>query len=51
MSRKAKQHTKQFKLDAVNYRKDIPILLRLNVPKILELETSTLGKMGSSIQK
>ncbi len=29
MSRKAKQHTKQFKLDAVNYRKEHPDLTQV----------------------
>ena len=33
MSRK-KQHSKQFKLDAVQYRKEHPISVRFNVPEI-----------------
>ena len=38
MSRKKTHHTKQFKLDAINYRKEHPDLTRLNVLKTLESE-------------
>ena len=44
MSRKAKQHTKQFKLDAVNYRKEHPDLTQVECAKNLGIGTSTLGK-------
>lgn len=33
MSRQKTHHTKQFKLDAINYRKITLILQRLNVPR------------------
>ena len=43
MSRKTKQHTKQFKLDAVNYRKEHPDLTQVECAKNLGIGTSTLG--------
>lgn len=44
MSRKRTQHTKQFKLDAVNYRKEHPDLTQVECAKNLGIGTSTLGK-------
>lgn len=44
MSRKTKQHTKQFKLDAVNYRKEHPDLTKVECAKNLGIGVSTLGK-------
>ena len=39
-----KQHTKQFKLDAVNYRKEHPDLTQVECAKNLEIGVSTLAK-------
>lgn len=44
MSRKTKQHTQQFKLDAVNYRKEHPDLTQVECAKNLGIGASTLGK-------
>ena len=44
MSRKTKQHTKQFKLDAINYRKEHPDLTQVECAKNLGIGVSTLGK-------
>lgn len=44
MPRKSKQHTKQFKLDAVNYRREHPDLTQVECAKNLGIGTSTLGK-------
>lgn len=44
MSRKNKQHTKQFKLDAVNYRKEHPDLTQVECAKNLGIGTSTLAR-------
>ena len=44
MPRKNKQHTKQFKLDAVNYRKEHPDLTQAECAKNLGIGVSTLGK-------
>ena len=41
MPRKNKQHTKQFKLDAVNYRKEHPDLTQVECAKNLGIGTST----------
>ena len=42
MPRKNKQHTKQFKLDAVNYRKEHPDLTQEECCKNLGIGLSTL---------
>ena len=42
--RKSKQHTKQFKLDAINYRKEHPDLTQVECAKNLGIGTSTLAK-------
>ena len=44
MSRKRNQHTKQFKLDAVNYRKEHPDLTQVECAKNLGIGVSTLSK-------
>jgi transposase len=44
MPRKSKQHTKQFKLDAINYRKEHPDLTQVECAKNLGIGTSTLAK-------
>ena len=41
---KRKQHSKQFKLDAVNYRKEHPDLTQAECAKNLGIGVSTLGK-------
>ena len=42
MPRKNKQHSKQFKLDAVNYRKEHPDLTQVECAKNLGIGLSTL---------
>lgn len=44
MLRKSKQHTKQFKLDAINYRKEHPDLTQVECAKNLGIGTSTPAK-------
>ena len=44
MSCKRKQHTKQFKLDTVNYRKKHPDLTQVECAKNLGIGVSTLAK-------
>ncbi len=44
MSRKKSQHTKQFKLDAVNYRKEHPDLTQAECAKNLGIGISTLAR-------
>ena len=44
MPRKNKQHTKQFKLNAVNYRKEHPDLTQVECAKNLGIGTSTLAR-------
>lgn len=44
MPRKSKQHTKQFKLDAINYRKEHPDLTQVECAKNLGIGISTLAK-------
>ena len=44
MSRKRPQHTKQFKLDAINYRKEHPDLTQTEVVKNLGIGISTLAR-------
>ena len=47
MSRKTKQHTKQFKLDAINYRKEHPDLTQVECAKNLGIGVSTLAHWES----
>lgn len=44
MSRKSKQHSKQFKLDAINYRKEHPDLTQAECAKNLGIGLSTLSR-------
>lgn len=44
MPRKNKQHTKQFKLDAINYRKEHPNLTQTECAKNLGIGMSTLAR-------
>ena len=44
MPRKNKQHTKQFKLDAVNYRKEHPDLTQAECAKNLGISITTLAR-------
>lgn len=44
MSRKFTQHTKQFKLDAINYRKEHPNLSQAECAKNLGIVASTLAR-------
>ncbi len=44
MSRRKPQHTKQFKPDAINYRKEHPDLTQVECAKNLGIGTSTLAK-------
>ena len=44
MSRKKPQHTKQFKLDAVNYRNEHPDLTHVECAKNLGIGVSTLAR-------
>ena len=44
MPRRNKQHTKQFKLDAINYRKEHPDLTQVECAKNLGIGTSTLAR-------
>lgn len=47
MSRRKPQHTKQFKLDAINYRKEHPDLTQADVAKNLGIGISTLARWES----
>ena len=44
MSRQKNQHTKQFKLDAINYRKEHPDLTQVECAKNLGIGVSTLAR-------
>ena len=44
MSRKKPHHTKQFKLDAINYRKEHPDLTQVECAKNLGIGVSTLAR-------
>ena len=50
MSRKRTQHTKQFKLNAVNYRKEHPDLTQVECAKNLSIGVSTLAKWESQFR-
>jgi transposase len=50
MSRKQSQHTKQFKLDAVNYRKEHPDLTQIECAKNLGIGVSTLARWESQFR-
>ena len=44
MSRQKSHHTKQFKLDAINYRKEHPDLTQVECAKNLGIGVSTLAR-------
>lgn len=50
MPRTNKQHTKQFKLDAINYRKEHPDLTQIECAKNLGIATSTLARWESQFR-
>lgn len=50
MSRQKTQHTKQFKLDAINYRKEHPELTQVECAKNLGIGVSTLARWGSQFR-
>ena len=50
MPRKSKQHTKQFKLDAINYRKEHPDLTQVECAKNLGIGVSTLSRWESQFR-
>ena len=50
MSRKRTQHTKQFKLDAVNYHKEHPDLTQAECAKNLGIGISTLARWESQFR-
>ena len=49
MPRKNKQHTKQFKLDAITYRKEHPDLTQSKCAKNLGIDLSTFGKWEAQL--
>lgn len=51
MSSKHPQHTKQFKLDAINYRKDHPNLTQAKVAENLGICLSTLIRQQAQFRK
>jgi len=50
MSKKTKQFTKQFKLDAVNYRKEHPDLTQTECAKNLGIGVSSLSRWESQFK-
>ncbi|MGL4549226.1 transposase [Eubacterium aggregans] len=50
MPRTNKQHTEQFKLDAINYRKEHPDLTQIECAKHLGIGTSTLAHWESQFR-
>lgn len=50
MSRKKPHHTKQFKLDAVNYRKEHPDLTQFECAKNLGIGVSTLARWEAQLR-
>lgn len=50
MSRQKTQHTKQFKLDAINYRKEHPDLTQVECAKNLEIGVSPLARWESQFK-
>ena len=51
MSRKKTHHTKQFKLDAVNYRKEHPDLTQAECAKNLGIGVSTLARWEAQFRE
>lgn len=50
MSRKKPHHTKQFKLDAINYRKEHPDLTQVECAKDLGIGVSSLARWESQFR-
>lgn len=50
MSRQKAHHTKQFKLDAVNYRKEHPDLTQIECAKNLGIGVSTLARWEAQLR-
>lgn len=50
MSPQKTQHTKQFKLDAINYRKEHPDLTRVECAKNLGIGVSTLARLEAKFR-
>ena len=50
MSRQKTQHTRQFKLDAINYRKEHPDLTQVECAKNLGIGVSTLARWESQFR-
>ena len=51
MPRKQKQHTKQFKLDAVTYRKEHPDLTQVECAKNLGISVTTLSRWEAQFKE
>ncbi len=51
MPRKQKHHTKQFKLDAVNYRKEHPDLTQVECAKNLGISVTTLSRWEAQFKE
>ena len=51
MSRQKNQHTRQFKLDAINYRKEHPDLTQVECAKNLGIGVSTLAHWVSQFRE
>ena len=51
MPRKQKQHTKQFKLDAVNYRREHPDLTQVECAKNLGISVTTLSRWEAQFKE
>ena len=51
MSRQKNQHTRQFKLDAINYRKEHPDLTQVECAKNLGIGVSTLARWESQFRE
>ncbi len=51
MPKKQKQHTKQFKLDAVNYRREHPDLTQVECAKNLGINASTLSRWEAQFRE
>ena len=50
MSRQKTHHTKQFKLDAINYRKEHPDLTQVECAKNLGIGVSTLARLEAQFR-
>lgn len=50
MSRQKTHHTKQFKLDTINYRKEYPDLTQVECAKNLGIGVSTLARWKAQVR-